>query len=272
MGKKLLCIAGAAFFFLAALDAQDSAGKDTYYVIAHVMESDVIFSIDPQAPLSSGDLYVLLSPDGEEAGLLLVSEAQDTYAVARVLSSDFTPRTGDRVRGATRPIIEATLYGGSLFKTNFDKSYIPMAGLKLALARGVFYTRPVLQLEFPHARVHPDLGARDALPFTVLAGAEITNIYLGRFQIAPALLLGMGWAYMKKDAREAFGTGSSFQKTHIAGRASIATSLLLGRHLKLTAEAGMLVLLDIGTSLSDVSHEYFGRISAPFAGFGLTFR
>ncbi|MCL1818344.1 MAG: hypothetical protein FWG35_05380 [Spirochaetaceae bacterium] len=266
MGKRLLCLAAAAFFFLAQL-----AAEDLYYRIAHIMEDDVIFSIDPQDPVSAGDLYVLLFGE-EEAGILLASEAEGTYAVGRVLSADREPRPGDRVRLASRAYIEAALYGGNIFASNFGDSSIYSAGFKLTLARGVFYTRPVLEALFPFARVHPNLAASAVVPFAVMGGAEITNIYLGRFQIAPVMLLGMGWAYMKKNAREAFDTSESFRKTHVAGKASVSVSLLLARHVKLSAEAGMLVLLDTGTSLSDVSPEYFGRISAPFVNFGVALR
>jgi len=246
--------------------------QDLFYIIAHVMEDDVIFSIDPEASVSAGDLYSLLFPDGEEAGLLIVSEVDETYAVARILSADKDPRPGDKVREAARAGIEATLYGGGILRRNFDNSYIPMAGLKLALAKGVFYTRPVLELGFPFARVHPDLSSSSATPFTVLVGAEITNIYMGRFQLASAMLLGMGLAYMKKDAQEAFDTTKTFQKTHTAGKIALSLSFLFTRHLKLAAEVGMFVLLDIGTALSDVSPEYFGRAGVPYATLGLTLR
>ncbi|MCL1817400.1 MAG: hypothetical protein FWG35_00625 [Spirochaetaceae bacterium] len=296
MGKKIFCLAAAAFFFLAQLAAEETAAEtipedaaaeaaqppaedsppeenahDLYYIIAHIMEDDVIFSTDPRDSVSAGDLYVLLSGE-EDAGLLLVSEAEETYAVARVLSADKELHPGDRVRLAACAGLEAAVFGGKLFTPNFDNSSIYLAGLKLTLARGVFYTRPVLEIGFPFARVHPDLAASAVVPFTVMGGAEITNIYLGRFQIAPVMLLGMGWAYMKKNAREVFGTSETFRKTHIAGKGSLSFSFLLSRHIKLTAEAGMLVLLDIGTALSNVSPEYFGRISAPFVNFGLALR
>jgi hypothetical protein len=297
--KKLFFLAGAFFFFLVPLAAQENPAEKPpeeaapaetppaaenqaqeiepeephyYNIIAHVMDDDLIFQIDPQADVGVGDLYTLVR-GGKEIGLLIINEVQETFAVARVLSSDEKPALWDEAREASRAGIEATFYGGSFLKTNYSSSYMPLAGLKLVLSRGFFYTRPVLEIEFPFARVHPEIAPSGVVPFNILAGAEITNLYFGRFQLASVMLLGMGWAYMGKEAQEVFLTDKSFHKTHISGKAFLSLSFLASRHVKLTAEAGILALIDFWPDLSDIEPGgYFGRMVAPFATFGLTIR
>jgi hypothetical protein len=219
-----------------------------------------------------GDLYVLVR-DGKEIGLLLVNEAQERFAVARAISFGVYPLLGDEARLAARAGVEAAVYGGSFLKTLFSQTYIPMAGLKLVLSRGFFYTRPVLEIEYLSARAHPELPLSSVIPFNILAGAEITNLYFGKFQLAPVMLLGMGWAYMDRDAQELFGTGGPVHKTHISGKAFLSLSCLISRHLKITVDAGILALFDVWSDLSDVEPDgYFGRKAAPFVTLGLTFR
>jgi hypothetical protein len=211
--------------------------------------------------------------DGEEIGLLLVNEAQEKFAVARVISFATQPRLGDEAREAARAGVEATFYGGSFLKGNYSKSYLPMGGLRLVFSRGFFYTRPVLEIESFAARAHPELSLSDVIPLNILAGAEITNLFFGRFQLAPVMLLGMSWVYMSGEAQELFGSGSAFHKAHISGKAFLSLSCLVSRHVKITAAAGILALVDVWSDLSDVeAGGYFGRNVAPFVTLGLTLR
>jgi hypothetical protein len=243
-----------------------------YNIIAHIMDDDVIFAIDPEAGVAVGDVYTLVR-DGEKVGLLLVNEVQKRFAIARVISFATDPLLGDEAREASRAGVEATFYGGSFLKTNYSQTYIPLAGLKLVVSRGFFYTRPVLEIEFPSARAHPDLALSDVIPFNIMIGAEITNLYFGRFQLASVMLLGMGGAYMGKDAQELFGVKDAFHKTHVSGKAFLSLSCLIFPHLKITADAGILALVDVWPALSDVEPSgYFGRNVAPFVTFGLTLR
>ncbi|MDR1932682.1 MAG: hypothetical protein LBQ57_07680 [Spirochaetales bacterium] len=243
-----------------------------YNIVSHIMDDEVLFAIDPGAGVSAGDLYTLVRGT-EEIGLLLVNEVREKFAVARLISFGVNPLLGDELRAAARAGVEATAYGGSFLKSNFSQSYIPLAGLKLVLSRGFFYSRPVLEIEFPFARAHTDLRLSGVVPFNILAGAELTNLYFGRFQLASVMLLGMGWAYMNGDAQELFDADGAFQKTHFSGKAFLSLSCLVSRHLKITADAGILALIDLWSELSEVEPGgYFGRKVAPFVTLGLTLR
>jgi hypothetical protein len=236
------------------------------------MPGEVIFVMDPEAGAAVGDLYELLR-DGQGIGLLAVNETQEKIAVARIVFSDQTPQPGDKVREAAQAGIEATFYGGGFLKDNFSKSFMPLGGVRLALARWFYYTRPVLEIGTMVARAHPDLRVADTVPFNAFAGAEITNLYMGRFQLGFVALAGLGWSYLDEEAAEVFDVGSGLRFRHISGKMFVSLGCLLARHVKVTADAGILALIDQWQTFSQVSESgYFGRKVAPFVTFGLTLR
>jgi hypothetical protein len=130
-----------------------------------------------------------------------------------------------------------------------------------------------VELEFPLAVVHKDLALFDVIPVNFFVGAEITNLYFGRFQLAPTMLIGLSWAYFGEDARTVFGIKDTFLLTHISGKAFFSLSCLVSRRLKITADAGMIVLIDSADKLTDPGLDsYFKRKAGPFVSLGLTFK
>jgi hypothetical protein len=236
------------------------------------MSNEVIFMTDPEAPAAVGDLYRLVR-EGEDIGLLMVNEVREKIAVARIVFSDENPLPGDSVREAGQAGLEATFYGGSFLKDNFSESFMPVGGLRLVLARWFYYTRPALEIGSFFARAHPDLRVADTLPFNILAGAEITNLYMGRFQLGFVALAGLGWSYLNEDAAGIFDVDSGIRLRHVNGKMFVSLGFLLSPHIKITADAGILAMLDWWQTFSQVSESgYFGRKVAPFLTLGLTLR
>jgi hypothetical protein len=243
-----------------------------YNTLVHIMSGEVIFLIDPQARPAVGDLYELVR-GGEDIGLLMVNETQGKIAVARIVFSDEDPQPGDEVREAARAGIETTLYGGTFLKDNFSKSFMPMGGLRLVLARWFYYTRPVLEIETFSARAHPGLALTDTVPVNVSVGAEITNLYMGRFQIGFVALAGTGWSYLNEEAAGVFDADKGIHFRHINGKMFVSLGCLLARRVKITADAGILAMFDRWQTFSGINDAgYFGRKVAPFFTFGLTLR
>ncbi|MDR1626365.1 MAG: hypothetical protein LBT33_07470 [Spirochaetia bacterium] len=268
----------------AAGDGEDASGAEAppeaeapvdpllYNTIVHAMSGDVIFMVDPQARAAVGDMYEIIR-DGRDIGLLVVSDTQESIAVARIVFSDEVPQPGDGVREAGRAGIEATFYGGSFLKDNFSKTYMPLGGIRLVLARWFYYTRPALEIGTLLARAHPDLGVADTFPFNALAGAEITNLYMGRFQLGFVALAGLGWSYLNEEAAGVFDVGSGTRLRHVNGKMFVSLSCLLASHVRITADAGILAMIDRWQTFSEINDAgYFGRKVAPFLTFGLTLR
>jgi hypothetical protein len=253
-------------------EAEEPIDPSLYNTIVHVMPGEVIFLMSPETSAAVGDLYELVRED-ENIGLLMVNEVQEKIAVARVVTSDEDPLPGDKVRESGRAGIEATFYGGAFLKDNFSSSYMPIGGLRLVLARWFYYTRPALEIGTLAARAHPELQLTDTVPFNILAGAEITNLYMGRFQLGFIVLAGLGWSYLNEDAAELFSVNSGVRLRHAAGKVFVSLGCLLDVHIKLTADAGILALIDRRQTFSDVNPAgYFGRKVAPFVTLGLTIR
>jgi hypothetical protein len=254
------------------IEEEESIDPALYNTIVHIMDDEILFVTDAEANAAIGDFYELLR-DEKENGLAIVKEVRQSYAVARVIFSDEDPVPGDGVRGVSRALLEGTFYGGSFLKDNFSNSYMPTAGVRLVLARWFYYTRPALEIGTVFARAHPDLKFSNTIPVNIMAGAEITNMYFWRFQLALVMLAGLGWTHFDSESAQTFHVGSGFHLSHVTGKAFVSLSCLLFRHVKITADAGILALVDNWTTFTDVNETgYFGRKVAPFVNFGLTLR
>jgi hypothetical protein len=87
------------------------------------------------------------------------------------------------------------------------------------------------------------------------------------------MLIGVSWAYFGEDARSLFGINDTFLLTHISGKAFLSFSYLVSRRLKITADAGMLILIDSADKLENPGVDsYFKRKAGPFVSLGLTFK
>jgi hypothetical protein len=148
-----------------------------------------------------------------------------------------------------------------------------MVGLKAVLSRGYFLTRPVVGVEIPLSIATAALSVFDIIPMNVYVGAELTNLYLGRLQIAPTVVVGIGGAYLGETVRAFFGTDQEYFMTHVGGKAFVSASLLVSRNAKFTVDAGYAAWLGLADVLIDMADDsYFDSKAGPFVNVGVTFK
>jgi hypothetical protein len=141
-------------------------------------------------------------------------------------------------------------------------------------SRGFFTTRPVIGAEIPLSIATAVLAVFDIIPMNAYIGAELTNLYLGRLQIAPTLVLGVGGAYLGENAKAIFNTDQDFFMTHVGGKAFMSVSVLVSRNTKITVDAGYAAWLGLAEALIDSIDEssYFATKVGPFVNVGVTFK
>ena len=98
----------------------------------------------------------------------------------------------------------------------------------------------------------------DYIPIQTYVGAEITNWYLGRLQIAPTLVVGAGGLFpLEEEHDEGF-----LVITHFGGKAFLSLSYLVSRDVKLTVEPGFSLWFGLADEalgdLIDVARTYYG--------------
>jgi hypothetical protein len=248
--------------------------------IVQIMGRDIIFELGRNMGIMVGDEYAIMGyrniagfQAADERGLLIVKEVQEKFTVAQLIYSAAKPQVGDQLQEIPRIGIEGMIYGGAFLVDNYDISFIPMVGLKAVLARGFFLTRPVLGIEIPLSIATAALAVFDIVPMNVFIGAELTNLYLGRLQIAPTVVVGVGGAYLGENARAFFGTDQEYFMTHVGGKAFISTSILVSRNAKFTVDAGYAAWLGLADVLIDFDdNSYFDTKVGPFVNVGVTFK
>jgi len=165
------------------------------------------------------------------------------------------------------------LYGGAFLVDNYDMDFMPLFGIKAVASRGYFSTRPIFGVEIPFSVATAALAVFDIIPLNVYVGAELTNLYVGRLQIAPSLVGVVGIAYLGDTAKETFQTDQDYFITHVGGRAFVTLSVLLSRDTKLTIDGGYMAMFGLANSLIDVNdRSYFASKAGPFVNVGLTFK
>jgi hypothetical protein len=248
--------------------------------IVQVMGRDVIFELGKNMGILIGDEYSILGYRTvagfqaiDERGLFIVNEVQDQFSVAQVIYTDGRPQVGDQLREIPRIGIETMLYGGAMFTDNYDISFIPLVGIKAVASRGFFSTRPVIGAEIPLSIATAALALFDIIPMNVYVGAELTNLYLGRIQMAPTLVVGVGGAYLGETARSFFRTDQEYFMTHVGGKAFLSLSALVSRDTKITVDAGYAVWLGLAEALIDIDDKsYFATKFGPFISVGVTLK
>jgi len=248
--------------------------------IVQVMGRDIVFELGRNMGIMVGDEYAIIGYRNvagfqamDEKGLLIVKEVQEQFSVAQLIYAAGKPLVGDQLQEIPRIGIEGMLYAGAFMVDNYDISFIPMVGLKAVLSRGYFLTRPVVGVEIPLSIATAALSVFDIIPMNAYVGAELTNLYLGRLQIAPTVVVGIGGAYLGETARSFFGTDQEYFMTHVGGKAFVSASLLVSRNAKFTVDAGYAAWLGLADVLIDMADDsYFDSKAGPFVNVGVTFK
>ncbi len=248
--------------------------------IVQVMGRDIIFELGRNMGIVVGDEYTIVGYRNvagfqakDDRGLLVVKEVQDEFSVAHLIYSSGKPQVGDQLQEVPRLGVEITPYAGALMVENYDLSFMPVVGLKAVLSRGYFQTRPVVGLELPFSSATAALAMFDIIPLNFYVGVELTNLYLGRLQIAPTAVAGVGGAYLGENARSFFATDEEYLATHVGGKVFLTMSFLYSRDRKFTIDAGFAAWLGLADALIDVDdRSYFASKVGPFINVGITFK
>ncbi|MFQ3620852.1 MAG: hypothetical protein SNJ78_07895 [Spirochaetales bacterium] len=248
--------------------------------IVQIMGQDVIFELGRNMGIMVGDEFSIISyrtiagfQAVEEVGLIIVKEVQEQFSVGRVIYYSRRPQVGDQIQEIPRIGFEAMLFGGAFLVDNYELSFIPQLGLKAVASRGFYTTRPVVGAEIPLSIATAALSLFDIIPMNAYIGAEITNLYLGRLQLAPTIVVGVGGAYLGETARGFFKTNQEFFMTHAGGKAFMSLSYLASRNTKITIDAGYALWLGLAEVLLDVDDKsYFATKIGPFVHVGVTLK
>ncbi|AEJ60557.1 hypothetical protein Spith_0271 [Spirochaeta thermophila DSM 6578] len=218
--------------------------------------------------LQVGDEFVLLladiSPLGRErvreSGLLLVKEVQEDYSVAIPLYAARRPTVGDQLQEVPRVGVEVLPYLNYVVSPQSAErdENVASFGVRATVSRGFFDFRPTVGFEFPFRMWALVAMIFDYIPIQTYVGAEITNWYLGRLQIAPTLVVGAGGLFPLEEERDE----GFLVITHFGGKAFLSLSYLVSRDVKLTVEPGFSLWFGLADEalgdLIDVARTYYG--------------
>lgn len=171
----------------------------------------------------------------EEAGLLKVNDTSLDVSEATILYGD--PVEGDQLKEVPRAGVELTPYIHAL--TSADNMTFTL-GFRGTMAMGFYDFRPFVGVEIPafgfgfsdtSVVTQTILNAIIGYPVNTYIGGEYT-MYMGRFQIAPSVAIGLGGNVPRDDY-----SGEEYI-THIGAMVNVGVSYLSSRDMLLTVDAG----------------------------------
>lgn len=162
--------------------------------VAQVLHGDVVLEFGRNMGIQVGDEYNITQPEelggqSEErrSGLLIIKDVREKVSIAQVIYADPPPRVGDQLREAPRIGVDISAYGSGMFNNPFTFSGVGI-GLRATPSRGFFALRPIVDVGVVVGS-GVSVGPYGEFPVSGMVGGEY-NLYLGRFKIAPNLLVG----------------------------------------------------------------------------------
>ena len=207
--------------------------------ITQILRGDVVLEFGKNMGLQIGDEYNITRPEqiggyAEETptGLLIIKEVREKVSIAQVIYADPAPQIGDQLREAPRIGVDLSLYGSGMFNFPFDFSGVAL-GVRATPSRGFFALRPIVDIGVVLGS-GVSIGPNGEFPLSGMIGAEY-NLYLGRFKIAPNVLVG-GILLIP---------GNQNQNTRFGGlrvQADLKLSVLVTDTMEIFAEGGYCLL------------------------------
>ncbi|UTC67213.1 MULTISPECIES: hypothetical protein [unclassified Treponema] len=201
----------------------------------------VHFELGKKMGIKLGDEYVILSDDGKEYGLIVVTKIESDFSAGLVLYSKNPLNLGDQIREIPRGRFEYRPYvlgEFGFFRDNTgtqDKAL--STGINVSAARGFYRIRPCFGAELNIEPRFQELMSQ-GVPFSIFGGAEIGNTYFKRLQILPTVQFyyTMIITGSKDNIHIPVGTGI---------KAFVHTSYLVTKNFKIGGDIG----IKIGASL-----------------------
>ncbi|HUX13240.1 MAG TPA: hypothetical protein VMW87_09430 [Spirochaetia bacterium] len=231
--------------------------------ILELTGGDAIIEFGRNMGVKPGDEFAVVTPTiiaghqvDETSGMLVVKDVRESFSIAHPLYTDRPMYVGDQLKEIPRFGVELDFYSDLIFaQSNYvgapSVGYYPLFGIRATVSRGVYRARPTFEMELP---LHQALSG--GVPANLYVGLETFNLYMGRFQIAPVVLAGLGGNYFEND----------FYLSHVGGKAQLNLSLLVTRDLKLSIEAGYIAMVGLRDNPRPWDASYWG----PFGGVGFT--
>ncbi len=169
----------------------------------------------------------------DEVGLLIVKDVDEEISFAKVIYSSRRPQIGDQLKEIPRIGLDTAAYahiiaGFSPAVGASGAGVTGVIGVRQSTSRGFFSLRPFVGVEIPFGITGgPGLSGLTA---NFYAGGEL-NWYVWRFQLAPAVALGVAGTVPLSEAE-------SFSVSHAGGFIQATGSFLVSRDLKIGVEAG----------------------------------
>lgn len=248
--------------------------------VIDVQDGEIYIEFGSNMGVLPGDEFAILdvgiSAIGKErineGGLLLIKEVQDDYSIAIPLYTSHSPVVGDQLKEVPRAGVEVMpyftyVYAPANAKRDEDVASI---GMRATVSRGFFSTRPTFGIEAPLRLGSLITMLFDYLPVQAYVGAEINNIYMGRLQISPTIVVGIGGLMpLDEKVREREGM---LVYTHLGGKAFVSLSYLITRDMKISLEPGFTLWFGVADEalgdLIDFTRTYYG----PSLSFSVVFK
>jgi hypothetical protein len=249
--------------------------------ILEVIGGDVVMEFGNNMGVMPGDEYAVTTArvtstghtTAEEVGLLIIKEVREEYSVGQVIYSGKTLVVGDQLQEVPRFGVDTTIHAGYLFGQLLGTESLLVAGIRGSISRGFFSLRPTFGVDVPISFQRGTwLAGLGLLPINVYGGVEVFNLYLGRLQISPSAVVGIGTIIPIEE-----GALDNIQFfSHVGGKATLTVSYLLGRDFKLFIDAGFSywfgVFAGILGSGTVFDIPYFDSYGGPSVGGGLTYK
>lgn len=214
-----------------------------------------------------GDEYAIIEvteveglTDSRETGLVVVKNVGSQVTTATILYSEGQVAKNTQMREIPRSGVEAGAYVHYMkYLQKGDTSNGALVfGFKLPVVRYFYDLRPVVGIE-----IMADMNK--LLPVNVYVGAEYV-MYLGRLQLYGDLVGGTASNVILRYLEGTYSETDDEIFTHIGGKALVGGSLLIGRDMKLYAEAGVSAWISM---VESILPSYYGIVFGGGASFKL---
>lgn len=162
--------------------------------ITQILRGDVVLEFGKNMGIQLGDEYNITQPEElggsveeKRTGLLIIKDVREKVSIAQVIYADPPPKLGDQLREAPRVGVDFSIYGSGMFNNPFDFSGFAISA-RVTPSRGFFALRPIVDIGVVVGS-GVSIGPNGEFPVSAMIGGEY-NLYLGRFKIAPNILVG----------------------------------------------------------------------------------
>jgi len=214
--------------------------------IIDIGRGNVLVELGRNVGVQKGDEFKLIGSESDvdgpiSVGLIIVKEVNENHSFGRIIHSDRSLETGDRLELVERAGFDTSGYVRVIFGAvgGFQElGLAAMFGVRQSTSRGFYTFRPFAGFEIPidvSVFETPDgvsLLSLDLVGITtnIYLGGEL-DWYLGRFQIVPAAAVGIAFAVPLTEEE-------AVSITHLGGFVQATLSYLISERFRIGIDLG----------------------------------